>query len=179
MSYVDAFYDRDNDIIRVVERDDKGQRHFKEYPARHVFYYIDPRGKFTSIKGEPLSRVSSKNVKEHRKELAIHSNKKLYESDINPIYRCLEDHYLNTDAPKLNVAFFDIEVDFDPERGYASPEDAFMPITAIAVYLQWMETMICLAIPPKTLSMAEAKRQVEDMPNTMLFETESEMLDTF
>ena len=179
MSYVDAFYDRDNDIIRVVERDDKGQRHFKEYPARHVFYYIDPRGKFQSIKGEPLSRVSSKNVKEHRKELAIHSNKKLYESDINPIYRCLEDHYLNTDAPKLNVAFFDIEVDFDPERGYASPEDAFMPITAIAVYLQWLETMICLAIPPKTLSMAEAKRQVEDMPNTMLFETESEMLDTF
>jgi DNA polymerase elongation subunit (family B) len=179
MSYVDAFYDRDNDIIRVVERDDKGQRHFKEYPARHVFYYIDPRGKFTSIKGEPLSRVSSKNVKEHRKELAIHSNKKLYESDINPIYRCLEDHYLNTDAPKLNVAFFDIEVDFDPARGYASPEDAFMPITAIAVYLQWMETMICLAIPPKTLSMDEAKRQVEDMPNTMLFETESEMLDTF
>ena len=179
MSYVDAFYDRDNDIIRVVERDDKGQRHFKEYPARHVFYYIDPRGKFTSIKGEPLSRVSSKNVKEHRKELAIHSNKKLYESDINPIYRCLEDHYLNNDAPKLNVAFFDIEVDFDPERGYASPEDAFMPITAIAVYLQWMETMICLAIPPKTLSMAEAKKQVEDMPNTMLFETESEMLDTF
>jgi len=179
MSYVDAFYDRDNDIIRVVERDDKGQRHFKEYPARHVFYYIDPRGKFQSIKGEPLSRVSSKNVKEHRKELAIHSNKKLYESDINPIYRCLEDHYLNTDAPKLNVAFFDIEVDFDPERGYASPEDAFMPITAIAVYLQWMETMICLAIPPKTLSIADAKRQVEDMPNTMLFETESEMLDTF
>ena len=179
MSYVDAFYDSDNDIIRVVERDDKGQRHFKEYPARHVFYYIDPRGKFTSIKGEPLSRVSSKNVKEHRKELAIHSNKKLYESDINPIYRCLEDHYLNTDAPKLNVAFFDIEVDFDPERGYASPEDAFMPITAIAVYLQWMETMICLAIPPKTLSMAEAKRQIEDIPNTMLFETESEMLDTF
>jgi DNA polymerase elongation subunit (family B) len=179
MSYVDAFYDRDNDIIRVVERDDKGQRHFKEYPARHVFYYIDPRGKFLSIKGDPLSRVSSKNVKEHRKELAIHSNKKLFESDINPIYRCLEDNYLNTDAPRLNVAFFDIEVDFDPERGYASPEDAFMPITAIAVHLQWLDTMICLAIPPKTLSMAEAKKQVEDMPNTMLFETESEMLDTF
>jgi DNA polymerase elongation subunit (family B) len=54
-----------------------------------------------------------------------------------------------------------------------------MPITAIAVHLQWLDTMICLAIPPKTLSMAEAKKQVEDMPNTMLFETESEMLDTF
>ena len=179
MSFVDAYYDREDDMIRVVERDDKGQRHFKDYAARHIFYYNDPKGKFQSIKGEPLSRVSSKNVKEHRKELAIHSNKRLYESDINPIYRCLEDHYLNQDAPKLNVAFFDIEVDFDPERGYASPDDAFMPITAIAVYLQWMETMICLAIPPKTLSMEEAKRQVEEFSNVMLFSSEADMLDIF
>jgi DNA polymerase elongation subunit (family B) len=179
MSYVDAFYDRDEDMIRVVERDDKGQRHFKEYPARHIFYYQDSKGKFQSIKGEPLSRVTSKNLKEHRKELAIYSGKKLYESDINPIYRCLEDHYLNVDAPKLNVAFFDIEVDFDPERGYAAPDDAFMPITAIAVYLQWMETMVCLAIPPKTMSMAEAEKAVAEFPNTMLFEREADMLDTF
>ena len=177
--YVDAFYNREQDMINVVERDSKGQRHFKEYPARHVFYYPDARGKFTSIFGQPLSRVSSKNVKEHRKELSIYSGKKLFESDINPIYRCLEDNYLNQDAPKLNVAFFDIEVDFDPERGYASPEDAFMPITAIAVYLQWMQTMICLAIPPKTLSMAEAQKQVEEFPNTMLFDNEADMLDTF
>ena len=179
MSYVDAFYDREQDVINVVERDDKGNRHFKEYPARHIFYYPDAKGKYISIKGEPLSRVTSKNVKEHRKELAIHSNKKLFESDINPIYRCLEDNYLNTDAPKLNVAFFDIEVDFDPERGYASPDDAFMPITAIAIHLQWLDTMVCLALPPKTLSMAEAQKQVEEFPNTMLFETEAEMLDTF
>jgi DNA polymerase elongation subunit (family B) len=166
-------------MINVVERDDKGNRHFKEYPARHIFYYPDAKGKFTSIFGQPLSRVSSKNVKEHRKELAIHSSKKLFESDINPIYRCLEDNYLNVDAPKLNVAWFDIEVDFDPERGYASPDDAFMPITAIAIYLQWMQTMVCLAIPPKTLSMEEAKRQVEEFPNTMLFDNEADMLDTF
>jgi DNA polymerase elongation subunit (family B) len=179
MSFVDAYYNRDDDKILVVERDDKGQRHFKDYPARHIFYYNDPKGKFESIKGEPLSRVSSKNVKEHRKELAIHSNKKLYESDINPIYRCLEDHYLNQDAPKLNVAFFDIEVDFDPERGYASPDDPFMPITAIAVYLQWMQTMVCLAIPPKTISMEEATKAVEEFPNTMLFDNEADMLNTF
>jgi len=179
MSYVDAFYDREQDVIKVVERDAKGNRQFKEYPARHIFYYPDPKGKFLSMKGEPLSRVSSKNVKEHRKELAINSNRKLHESDINPIYRCLEDNYLNVDAPKLNVAFWDIEVDFDPERGYASPDDAFMPITAIAVYLQWMETMVCLAIPPKTLSMAEAEKQVAEFPNTMLFDNEADMLDTF
>jgi DNA polymerase elongation subunit (family B) len=179
LSYVDAFYDREQDRINVVERDSNGNRTYKEYPARHIFYYQDPKGKFLSIKGDPLSRVTSKNVKEHRKELAIHSNRKLFESDINASYRCLEDNYLNIDAPKLNVAFFDIEVDFDPERGYASPDDAFMPITAIAVYLQWMKTMVCLAIPPKTLSMAEAEKQVEEFPNTMLFDNEADMLDTF
>jgi DNA polymerase elongation subunit (family B) len=179
LSYVDAFYNREQDIINVVERDSNGNRTYKEYPARHIFYYQDPKGKFLSIKGDPLSRVTSKNVKEHRKELAIHSNRKLFESDINPNYRCLEDNYLNVDPPKLNVAFFDIEVDFDPERGYASPDDAFMPITAIAVYLQWMGTMVCLAIPPKTLSMEEATKQVEEFPNTMLFDNEADMLDTF
>jgi DNA polymerase elongation subunit (family B) len=179
MSYVDAFYDRERDTIHVVERDNKGQRHFKEYPARHVFYYPDPKGKYQSIKGETLTRVTSKNLKEHRKEIAIHSNKRLFESDINPIYRCLEDNYLNQDAPKLNVAFFDIEVDFDPERGYASPEDAFMPITAIAVHLQWLNTMVCLAVPPKTVSMEEAKKHVAEFPNTMLFDNEGDMLDTF
>ena len=179
MSYVDAFYDREQDVINVVERDDKGGRHFKEYPARHIFYYPDSKGKFQSIKGDPLSRVTSKNLKEHRKELAIYNNKKLYESDINPIYRCLEDNYLNVDSPKLNVAFWDIEVDFDPERGYAAPDDAFMPITAIAVHLQWLNTLVCLAIPPKTLSMEEARKQVEEFPNTMLFDNEADMLDTF
>ena len=179
MSYVDAFYDRGQDVINVVERDDKGKRHYREYNPRHIFYYEDPRGKYKSIHDKPLSRVTCKNIKELRKELAIHSNKKLYESDINPIYRMLEDNYLNQDAPKLNVAFFDIEVDFDPERGYASPEDAFMPITSVAVYLQWMETMVCLAIPPKTLSMEEAKKTIEGIDNVMLFEKESEMLDAF
>jgi len=179
MSYVDAFYDRDDDMIRVVERDDKRQRHYKDHPAKHIFYYYDPKGKFQSIKGEPLTRVNCKNVKEFRKELAIHSNKRLYESDINPIFRCLEDHYLNIDAPNLNVAFWDIEVDFDPERGYASPDDAFMPITAIAVHLQWLDTLVCLAIPPKTMSMSEAEKAISEFPNTMLFENEADMLDTF
>ena len=113
------------------------------------------------------------------KEKKIHSGHNLYESDINPIFRNLEENYLGKDAPKLNVAFWDIEVDFDPERGYASPEDAFMPITAIAVHLQWLDTLVCLAVPPKTLTMAEAEAQVKDFPNTHLFETEAEMLEMF
>jgi DNA polymerase elongation subunit (family B) len=179
MSYVDAWFDRENDVIRVVERNKKGEREFRDIPVRHTFYVKDPKGKHQSIYGDPVQRIVCKNTKELRKEQAINSGKQVFESDINPIFVTLSENYLNADAPKLNVAFFDIEVDFDPERGYASPDDAFMPITAIAVYLQWMETMVCLAVPPKTITMEVALEQVKDFPNTMLYKTEAEMLDVF
>lgn len=179
MSYVDAIWDRDKDTVFVIERDPKKGKIFQEYPARYVFYYPDQKGKHKSIYGENLSRVVTKSYKDFQKEQRIHSSHKLYESDINPVFRVLEENYLGRDAPKLNVAFFDIEVDFDPERGYASPDDAFMPITAIAVHLQWLDTLVCLAIPPKTLTMEQAQEQVKDFPNTHLFETEAEMLEMF
>jgi len=179
MSYVDAYFDRNNDVIKIVERNDKGDREFKDIPVKHTLYYKDPKGKYQSIYGDTVSKIVCKNTKEYRKELSIHANIKTFEADINPIFACLSENYLNHDAPKLNVAFYDIEVDFDPERGYASPEDAFMPITSIAVYLQWLETLICLAVPPKTLTMEQATEQVTEFPNTFLFATEAELLDTF
>ena len=179
MSYVDAWYDREADFIRVVERDDKGERHFKDFPIRHTFYIKDPKGKYTSIYGEPLTRIVCKSTKELRKEQATNSGKAMYEADFNPIFVTLSENYINQDAPKLNVAFFDIEVDFDPERGYASPDDAFMPITAIAVHLQWLDTMICLAVPPKTMTMEQATEAVKEFPNTMLFDNEADLLETF
>lgn len=240
MSYVDAFYDKNNDIINIVERDSKQHRQYKEYPAKHVFYYHDPKGKYSSMKGLPLTRVTCKSAKELRRELSVHDNKKLYESDIKPVNRVLEENYLNADPPKLNVAFFDIETDMQPYAvpsqnmvkirkktrqsaieeisvfrlgqlaiaedqhmsevyddhikqwttiigcrylgagpGYASPDDAFMPITAISVHLQWLDMLVCLAIPPRTLSIDAARVLVADLPNTILFEDESEMLSTF
>ena len=178
MSYVDAHFDRDSDIIRVVERKD-GKRHFHEYQAKYTFYYEDPRGKYKSVYGDSLQRIVCKNTKDFRKEVAINKGKNLFESDINPIFQCLSENYLNQDAPKLNIAFFDIETDFDPERGFADPSDPFMPITSISVYLQWLETMVCLAVPPKTLTMDQAKQELTGIENVMLFEKESEMIDTF
>ena len=179
MSYIDARWDREKDIIQVVERDPIKGRVFQNYPAKYIFYYIDQKGKHRSIFGDPLTKVSCKNYKDFQKEQKIHSNQKLFESDINPVFRCLEENYLGKDPSKLNVAFFDIETAFDPERGYASTEDPFMPITAIAVHLQWLDTLVCLSVPPKTLTMEQAKEQVKDFPNTILFETEAEMLDSF
>ena len=178
MSYIDALFDREHDRIHIVERrNDK--RCYQEYPANYVLYYEDPRGKFQSIFGTPVSRFSTRNSKEFRKEVRIQSNKQLYESDINPIFRCLEENYKGQDGPKLNVAFFDIEVDFDPERGFSPPADPFNAITAISVYLQWLEQMVTLVLPPKHMSPETAREIAGDFENTIVFATEEDLLNTF
>jgi len=178
MSYVDALYDREHDRIHVVERIN-GERIYKEYPADYIFYYNDPRGKFTSIYGTPVARFSSRNSKEFRKEVAIQKGKQLYESDINPIFRCLEENYKNKDAPELHAAFFDIEVDFHKEKGFSPTTDPFNGITAISVYLQWMEQLVTLVVPPKHMSIETANDIAKDFENCIVFEKEEDMLKTF
>ena len=175
---MDALFDREHDRIHVVERKN-GERVYQEYPANYVFYYEDGRGKFQSIFGTSVSRFSSRNNKEFRKELRIQSGKQIYESDINPIFRCLEENFKGVDAPRLNVAFFDIEVDFDPLRGFSPPADPFNAITAISVYLQWLEQMVTLVIPPKHMSKETAQEIASEFENTLVFDSEEELLKTF
>ena len=236
MSYVDAFFNRDTDLIQVVERNKDGKRIYTDFQAKHTFYYEDPKGKQRSIYDTPVTRVPCKNTREFRKELTIHNNKKIFESDFNPVFVCLSENYINQDSPKLNVAWFDIETDMqpfavpsqnfvkikdtstneetqitvfqlgqlksslthqvydekvkkwvnpdkssylEPGPGYASSDDPFMPITSIAVYLQWVQRLICLAIPPKSISMEDAQKMVDEFPDTYLFESEADLLDTF
>jgi len=178
MSFIDALFDREHDRIHVVERCN-GERRYQEYPANYVFYYDDPRGKFQSIYGNPVSRFSTRNNKEFRKEIRIQSGRQLYESDINPIFRCLEENYKGDDAPKLHTAFFDIEVDFDSERGFSRPEDPFNKITAISVYLDWLDQLITLVIPPRHMSRATAEEIAAEFENTLVFEREEDLLDAF
>jgi DNA polymerase elongation subunit (family B) len=178
LSYVDALYARENDRIHIVERV-AGERVYQEYPASYVFYYDDPRGKFRTVYGTPVSRFSSRSNKEYQKELRINSGKRLWESDINPVFRCLEENYLGATSPKLQTAFFDIEVDFDPVRGFSKPEDPFNAITAISVYMDWMDKMVTLVVPPKSYSWETAQEICNKFDNCFLFEREEDMLNTF
>ncbi len=107
--YVDAIFDKTADNIRVVERVNDS-RVYKDYPIKYTFFYPDPKGKYLSIYREPLSKIVCKSTKDFRHDKAVHSNKRLYESDLNPIFSCLSENYLNANAPDLHVAFFDIEV---------------------------------------------------------------------
>lgn len=179
MSYVDAVLDSNADRIYVVERSTEGKRLYKEYPTNYVLYYEDPKGKYRSIYGDPVSRFSTRKRAEFEKERRIHSNKRLFESDVNVVFRCLSDNYLGIDSPKLHTAFFDIEVDFDPERGFSPTDDPFNAVTAISVYLDWLEQLVTLVIPPKHMSDETAQELIKDFPNTFLFRSEIEMFDTF
>jgi len=152
---------------------------YQEYPATYIFYYDDPKGKFRSIYGLPVSRFATRNSKEFRKEQRIHSGKQLYESDINPVFRCLEENYKGQDAPRLHTAFFDIEVDFDPEKGYSRPDDPFNKITSVTVYLDWLDQLVTLAIPPRHMSMDTAKEIAAEFTNTFMFTEEKDLLDNF
>ena len=179
MSYIDAVLDAKSDRIFVVERSPDGRRLYKEYPTNYVFYYEDPKGKYRSLFGDPVSRFASRKKAEFEKEKRIHRGKKLFESDVNVVFRCLSDNYLNVEPPKLHTCFFDIEVDFDPERGFSPTDDPFNAVTAISMYLDWLDQLVTLVVPPKHMSDETAQDLVKDFPNCFLFRSEIEMFETF
>ena len=182
MSYVDAFYNKDKDIVQVVERI-KGKRVYNDYPAWRTFYVKDPRGDHISIHGDKVRQIKCKRLKDLHKERKINTGKTFYESDIKPEVRCLSENYNGIDSPTLNTAFFDIETDFDASRGFADPSDPFMPITAITVHLQWLDLLVTLVIPPKSMrsgeGLKEAERICEQFENTQLYLSEVDMLNDF
>ena len=178
MSYIDALFDRERDRIHIVGRRN-GERYYEEYPATYIMYYDDPRGKFRSIYGTPVSRFSTRNSKEFRREQAMQKGRQLYESDINPIFRCLEENYKGQDAPRLHTAFFDIEVDFDLERGFSSPADPFNPITAISVYLDWIDRLVTMVIAPRNMSPETAQETAAEFENCFVFDSEADLLLSF
>ena len=178
MSYVDAFFERNKDAIHVVERVN-GKRIFRTYPTKYAFFYPDAKGKYRSIYGKPLSRVSTTSGKAFHKEKKLYSHKQLYESDVNPIFRCLEEYYLGKEAPTLNKCFFDIEVDFNSNKGFASPSDPFSMINSVTLWCSWLDDLVTLTIRPKTVSRQDAEAICDKFSNTMLCNTEEDLLNNF
>lgn len=176
--YVDTFYDKDKNIVNVVERKN-GERVYRTFDPDHHFYVDDIRGSDKTIYGNPVKRVNPKSIKDKYKTIRAYKPSEIWESDINPVLRCLENEYLHADLPDLQVAFFDIEVGFDDEYGYSQPEDSLNPIISIAIHMQWMEETICLALPPEGMSKEEAEKIASEIGNVVIMDTEAQLLDCF
>jgi DNA polymerase elongation subunit (family B) len=179
MSYVDAIYDRHEDKIKVVERVD-GERIFKDFPAEYVFYYEHPAGQHRSIYGDACKKYTTTDSRKFRRELDDKSAKhKIFESDINPVFRSLATHYRGAPTPKLNIGFFDIEVEFDVSQGFAPVTNPFNRVNAISVYLNWIQCLVTLVLIPPTLTLEQAETLAAEFENTYLFEDEGELLRAF
>ena len=116
MSYIDAVLS--NDKVWVVERLSNGKRKTMQYTANYVLYYPDENGQHKTIFGNRVSKFATRKrsefdfkKKEYQKKYGT-----LYESDINPVFRCLSDNYLGIDPPTFHTCFFDIEVNWQPSR---------------------------------------------------------------
>lgn len=179
--YVDALFKKggDQEVIKIVERVN-GKRVYREFPPDYHYFITDPRGSYKSIYGDTVKKIAPKSYSEKQKLIrSVSGNVKKWETDVDPIFRCLEQNYQHIDAPALNVAFFDIETSFDKETGWSDAGDANNYITSISIHLQWIDEIICLALPPETVTWEEAQAIAEEVGNVVLFKTEAEMLEAF
>jgi len=187
--YIDAHLDMAKDRVLVVERNEKGERIYKEYPSNYVIYYKSPTGKHRSIYGDPLEKIVTRKRQEYTKEKSLYEENGLFESDVNVVFRCLSDNYLGKEPPKPHVCFFDIETDFERDnayngnigegRGFAPVDDPFNRVTAITLYLDWLDQCITLAMPPRNVSMESATEMTKEFENCFLFTDEVQMFETF
>ncbi len=179
--FIDANYDQKKDVVRVVERVD-GNRVYKEYPARHVFYYTHPSGSSRSIFGDPCKKFETKDNRKFKRELRIMKDNpkvQIFESDIRQTFRILADNYKDAAAPTLNVCFFDIESDWHPDKGWAETYDPFNAVTAITLYLTQVNRLITLVLCPPSLEPERADKIASKFEDTILFFEETEMLKAF
>jgi DNA polymerase elongation subunit (family B) len=190
MSFVDVIYDRHKNVVKVVERVN-GERVFREEQFEHVLYYEHPAGSHKSIFDNACKKFVTTDPKKFRKQQMIlkDKNTKVFESDIRETFRHLSKHYTGATAPQLHLCFFDIEVDFDPDRGWAPTDDPFCPVTAVTLHLSQLDRMVTLALVPPTITSEEAHEMcdpvyedgvlVKGFEDTFLFEDEADLLATF
>ena len=148
MSYISAV--KRGDTVFVWERDEDGYRNLVDYPAPYYFYVDDPEGSYKTIYGTPVEKVKFSTGKEYSaaKRKFGSGEVKAWESDIPPEMRVLSNHYYGVKAPKLNITFLDIEVDYDPQRGFSSPQNSYAPINSVALLHYQKNEVVVLAVPP-------------------------------
>ena len=151
----------------------------RDIPAQYVFYYSDAAGTHSSLYGHRLKRFTSRSAQKFRAALHDYEDRRIFEADVNSVFRALATNYLGSDTPNLHLGFFDIEAGFDPERGFAPTENPFNEVTAITVYRSHDSRLLSFVLKPPTLSNDEALAIVSQFDDTWLFTDEKELLLAF
>lgn len=179
MSYVDAKYDAKHGVVLIAERIN-GERKQLRIPAPLFFFYADSSGEYISTTGVKCSKFQTSDNNVFKEEIASmkHLGREVFESDVKPVFKALEEQYSkNKELPELNIALIDIETLWDPDNGFSSPDEAFMPINAVSVKQSWTKKMHTLVLKPQLMPMNEAQQIVAKFENTVLCDSESQLLD--
>lgn len=190
MGYINAIK-RNNDVL-VWERKN-GKREIVTYQAPYYFYTKSETGEFKSIYGDILERHDFASAREFNEAKAAMAgqHRELFESDIPPELKLLSAEYYNKPAPVLNITFFDIEVDYDVERGFSTMEDPYAPVNSIAMYHTHQKRMILAAVVPDEYTeskeesyILEKLNEIAELPTdckieVTLFENEHQLLKWF
>ena len=150
-TYISTSISKDRNKVIVWERDANGRYHV-EYDAPYYFFIENLEGKYRSVKGRKLERVSFDDPYEfyEAKKKYKDNDLNLYESDISPELKILSDKYYKKDiVHDLHITFYDIEVDYDPQKGHSGTSNPYAPISSIALYHMHSDRAIVLAVPPK------------------------------
>ena len=186
MSYISTY--SSGGKVTVWERTEYGDRIAREYDAPYEFYVEHERGKFTSIFGKKLTKLKFSSYDEMQDALqqAAADGIMTYESDISPELKILAKNYYDVPAPKLHVTFYDIENDYDPERGYASVEEEnlatgdlgpYAPVNAIALHHHWTGRSVVYVVPPPGFDVkTQFDKSLHELSEIVFCKDEKELL---
>ncbi|QOI71742.1 putative DNA polymerase [Erwinia phage pEa_SNUABM_47] len=187
--YIDGYMDRKRtgEVLHVAERVN-GQRILREIEPVYEYYVESPYGTFKTINGTLAERFEFTRYSEMKKQMdTLPSTAQIFEADCNVTFKTLAKHYMGKSSPDLNIVFFDIETDFHPKFGYASPSDPFNRVTAISLYQSWTGKDYVLTMAPSEMEIVEAQDIINrlnaetDDPNStvVLYTDECEMFSDF
>lgn len=178
MTFVSAHHDKRQGKIMVWEKLSATQRVRKLYDPPYYFYRRDDSGAHThvSTSGVPLKRIDCATSSDFDEMIADCQLRRfqLFESDITPLERVLMDYYSTKPAPELTIGLIDIEVDYDPEIGYAGPQNPYAPISSFSLSING--EMVTVAVPPKSWDWSKDQLP-EDLSAVILVTAEVELLN--
>ena len=152
------------------------------HPGIFEFYIQDDEGEYTSVFGEKLKKCSFNSwdeLQEARNYLTNVKRVKMYESDIAPEFKVISKLFYKTPAPKLNITLWDIEVDYDPLRGFSDPMNPYAPINAISLFHYWSNESYVLAVPPPNFDINTFDNSLRELATVELFKNEKDLLRRF
>lgn len=152
MTFITGYHDKRQGKVLVWEKSPSGQRVRTLHNPPYYFYVADDAGDRMTITGQAVKRVSCRTADDFDAEIAEYTLRRVpvFESDLNPLERVLMDIYSKKEVPQLIIGLLDIEVDYDPDIGFANSTNAYAPINAVTVYISDKEEYTTVAVPPKS-----------------------------